>query len=431
MKNVNTNLSGVTVKFPGSNKTYDYIIADDGWLDVTIGDKIRIINEHFYNYSKSEVEVVNCTNIPTQNATMRIIAFTDEYDHFGWLDIGWIETVKHEQSEYDLVTLLNSINTKREHYSFDEYFKNSKDFRALFKKTPSYLATSDSYSKTQLNKIGLKGTWVGTSMGDEIEYYNRRIETQFDEFNKSFKNTAKSITIAADSLDGLAIAANETVKNYNNDTIKGEDNMNIFSNFDFGKVTKDDYAMTLKGIAYRSLGGSSAESGHSHEYVQYNPETNDFEDVTPFVLDIDVKDFLFKMPVATSAIKAGDIIPEVVNSLVSRRDGSEIPFKMISNCPVCGSQLVKIDAMHFCLNKNCPSRNIESLIHFCSKDCMDIDGMGERVCEEFFALGFIKDIPSLYNLKDYKEKIIEIDGWKEKSVTHILNSIENSKNNRF
>ena len=102
---------------------------------------------------------------------------------------------------------------------------------------------------------------------------------------------------------------------------------------------------------------------------------------------------------------------------------------MISNCPVCGSQLVKIDAMHFCLNKNCPSRNIESLIHFCSKDCMDIDGMGERVCEEFFALGFIKDIPSLYNLKDYKEKIIEIDGWKEKSVTHILNSIENSKNN--
>ena len=325
MKNVNTNLSGITVKFPGSNKTYDYIIADDGWLDVTIGDKIRIINEHFYNYSKSEVEVVNCTNIPTQNATMRIIAFTDEYDHFGWLDIDWIETVKHKQSEYDLVTCFDSINTRREYYSFDEYFENSRDFRALFKKTPSYLATSDSYSKTQLNKIGLDGTWVGTSMGDEIGYYNHRIETPSNECNKSFENTAKSITIATDSLNGLVITANEAVKNYNNDIIKGEDNMNIFSNFDFGKVTKDDYAMTLKGIAYRSLGNSSAETGHSREYVQYNTETNDFEDVTPFVLDINVKDFLFKMPVATSAVKAGDIILDRQSPVfVKEVKGSEI-----------------------------------------------------------------------------------------------------------
>ena len=183
MKNVNTDLRGITVKFPDSNRTYDYTIAEEGWLRLRLtgGDKIRIINEHFYNYSKSEVEVVNCTNIPTQNATVRIIAFTDEYDHFGWLDIGWIETVKHKQSEYDLVTLLNSINTKKDHYSFDEYFENSRDFRALFKKAPSYLATSDSYSKTQVDKTRLDGIWVGTSMGDEIEYYNHRIETPFDE----------------------------------------------------------------------------------------------------------------------------------------------------------------------------------------------------------------------------------------------------------
>lgn len=101
--------------------------------------------------------------------------------------------------------------------------------------------------------------------------------------------------------------------------------MNIFSNFDFGKVTKDDYAMTLKGVAYRSMGNSSAESGHSHAYVQYNPETNDFEDVTPFILDINVKDFLFKMPVATSAIKAGDIILDrQTPAFVKEVKGSEI-----------------------------------------------------------------------------------------------------------
>ena len=113
MKNVNTDLRGITVKFPGSNRTYDYIIAEEGWCYIAAGDKIRITNDHCYNYSKSEVEVVNCTAVPTQNATRRIIAFTDEYDQFGWIDTDWIETIKYKQSEYDLVTLLNSINTKK------------------------------------------------------------------------------------------------------------------------------------------------------------------------------------------------------------------------------------------------------------------------------------------------------------------------------
>ena len=106
---------------------------------------------------------------------------------------------------------------------------------------------------------------------------------------------------------------------------KGDDNMNIFGNLEFGKVTKDSYAMTLKGVAYRSISDSSSESGHSRAYVQYNPETNDFEDVTPFVLDINVKDFLFKMPVATSAIKAGDIILDMqVPVFVKSVKGTEI-----------------------------------------------------------------------------------------------------------
>ncbi len=127
--------------------------------------------------------------------------------------------------------------------------------------------------------------------------------------------------------------------------------------------------------------------------------------------------------------KAGDIIPEVVSSIPGLRDGSEIPFKMIENCPVCGSKLVKIDAMHFCLNKNCPSRNIEALIHFASKDAMDIEGMGEKVCEEFFALNFIKTIPDIYTLSKYRENIIEIDGWSHKSIDNLLSAIEKSKSN--
>ena len=125
--------------------------------------------------------------------------------------------------------------------------------------------------------------------------------------------------------------------------------------------------------------------------------------------------------------KAGDIIPEVVTPVYARRDGSQIPFKMITNCPDCGSELVKIEAMHFCLNKNCPSRKIESLIHFASKDAMDIEGMGDKVCEQFFAEKFIQSIPDIYRLANYKENIIQIEGWSYKSTELLLEAIENSK----
>ena len=127
--------------------------------------------------------------------------------------------------------------------------------------------------------------------------------------------------------------------------------------------------------------------------------------------------------------KAGDIIPEVVTPILNRRDGTQIPFEMITNCPDCGEKLVKIEAMHFCLNKNCPSRKIESLIHFASKDAMDIEGMGEKVCEQFFNEKFIQSIPDIYKLEQYKENIIEIDGWSNKSIDSLIEAITKSKKN--
>lgn len=127
--------------------------------------------------------------------------------------------------------------------------------------------------------------------------------------------------------------------------------------------------------------------------------------------------------------KAGDVIPEVVKPLIERRTGEEKPFVMIDKCPDCGSELVKVEAMHFCMNKNCPSRNIETLIHFASKDAMDIDGMGEKVCEEFFAMNYISSIPSIYKLKEYEEEILNTEGWDVKSCSKLFLAIENSKKN--
>ena len=127
--------------------------------------------------------------------------------------------------------------------------------------------------------------------------------------------------------------------------------------------------------------------------------------------------------------KAGDIIPEVVKAISEERDGSQKEFTMIETCPVCGSPLTKIDAMHFCLNKSCPSRNIESLIHFASKDAMDIETMGEKVTQEFFDLGIIRTIPDIYEIYKHRDKLITMDGWSNKSVDKLLDAIEKSKKN--
>ncbi len=127
--------------------------------------------------------------------------------------------------------------------------------------------------------------------------------------------------------------------------------------------------------------------------------------------------------------KAGDIIPEVVSVLKERRDGSEQEFKMITQCPKCGSTLVKVDAMHFCQNTSCPARMVEGIIHFSSRDAMEIEGMGEKVCEQLFSLGYVSNVVDIYLLSRYEEDLKQLDGWGEQSVNNLLNAIEKSKSN--
>ena len=127
--------------------------------------------------------------------------------------------------------------------------------------------------------------------------------------------------------------------------------------------------------------------------------------------------------------KAGDVIPEVVRPVVNRRTGLEMPFHMINNCPVCGQPLIRKDAMHFCLNPNCDARKVESIIHFASKDAMDIEGLGEKVAEEFFGEGFFRSVDEIYKLYEHRDEIINLEGWKEKSVDNLIDAIEKSKSN--
>ena len=126
--------------------------------------------------------------------------------------------------------------------------------------------------------------------------------------------------------------------------------------------------------------------------------------------------------------KAADVIPEVVRPLVERRDGTQRPFVMAENCPECGQPLTRVQGLHYCLNPDCPSRKIEGMIHFASRDAMDIDGMGSAVIEELFGEGFLHDIPDIYDLYQHAARIKELDGWSNKSMSNLLGAIEESKN---
>lgn len=127
--------------------------------------------------------------------------------------------------------------------------------------------------------------------------------------------------------------------------------------------------------------------------------------------------------------KAGDVIPEVVRALPERRTGEEHEFVMIDTCPVCGAPLVKKDAMHFCVSPSCPARKIEGIIHFSSRDAMDIETMGDKVSEEFFNAGLVDSIPAIYDLWKHRDEIVGREGWQEKSVDNLLDAIEKSKEN--
>ncbi|NLA32595.1 MAG: NAD-dependent DNA ligase LigA [Mollicutes bacterium] len=141
-------------------------------------------------------------------------------------------------------------------------------------------------------------------------------------------------------------------------------------------------------------------------------------------LDLKIGDYVYLQ-------KAGDVIPEVLGPVLEKRDDSEKEIIMIANCPICDTKLIlsesEIDL--FCPNELCPARKIEGLIHFASRNAMNIEGLGERIIEDFYNLGLIKNIADIYHLNDHQEDLIELEGFGQKSINNLLTSIENSKTN--
>ena len=127
--------------------------------------------------------------------------------------------------------------------------------------------------------------------------------------------------------------------------------------------------------------------------------------------------------------KAGDVIPEVIMPKKELRDGTEIGFKMAHNCPICNSKLVKKDSIYYCVNDSCDRKTIENLIHFASRDAMNIEGFGDNIVEDFYNMGYLKSVSDFYDLYKNKEELKELEGFGDKSINKMLESIEKSKTN--
>lgn len=127
--------------------------------------------------------------------------------------------------------------------------------------------------------------------------------------------------------------------------------------------------------------------------------------------------------------KAGDIIPEVVRSLKEKRTGAEQVYYLPRECPDCGSQLVRLEdeVAWRCVNPQCPAQIKERLIHFASRNAMNIEGLGERICIQLYEHGLIRDVADLYYLR--KEELLPLERMGEKSVDNLLGAIEDSKSN--
>ena len=125
--------------------------------------------------------------------------------------------------------------------------------------------------------------------------------------------------------------------------------------------------------------------------------------------------------------RAGDVIPQIVKSLTDVRTGKEKRINFPKTCPVCDSELFKEEeeAVWRCINIECPAQVIERMIHFVSKDAMDIRGFGDANVRKFYELGWLKDIPGIYNL-DFS-KMTGMEGFGQKSIDNLQTAIEKSK----
>ena len=127
--------------------------------------------------------------------------------------------------------------------------------------------------------------------------------------------------------------------------------------------------------------------------------------------------------------RAGEVIPQVVRSLIESRTGAEQPVAMPSECPSCEQPVVRREgeAMSYCTNASCPAQLVRRIEHFVSRGAMDIEGLGVKQGEALIAAGLLKDVADIYTLHEHRDDLVEMERMAEKSVSNLLAAIDASR----
>lgn len=175
-----------------------------------------------------------------------------------------------------------------------------------------------------------------------------------------------------------------------------------------GRTGKITYVANLKPVNLNQTTVSNATL-HNYEFIKD--------------MEINIGDIV-------KIIKSGEIIPKVIELVAKKTDSI---FPKVTNCPSCNSVLVHVDNLvdQFCTNEDCPSKIVKKLIHFVSRNAMNMQVIGESNVELFYNLGIVKKVTDFYQLHNYKELLLSQPTYKDKKVNNILDSIENSKNVSF
>ncbi len=128
-------------------------------------------------------------------------------------------------------------------------------------------------------------------------------------------------------------------------------------------------------------------------------------------------------------LRSGDVIPKIIKVLVHERDGSEIKYARPTRCPVCASELLDEGVLLKCQNLECSARVVNSIMYFASKPCLNIDGLGVKIVEALFHSGLVKSVVDLFDLT--LEKLLELDGFKEKKSQNLLNALQNARGSEY
>lgn len=167
-------------------------------------------------------------------------------------------------------------------------------------------------------------------------------------------------------------------------------------------------------LAPVSLGGSivSAATLHNEDYIKDK--------------DIRIGD-------RVTLHKAGEIIPEIIEALPEFRKDDSQPYQFPKICPVCGSELVRDEAVAvtYCINSECQARVVEGMAHFASRDAMNIEGLGISRIKQMHEAQILNSIEDIYLLKDKRTELLKLEKFGEKSIDNLLNAIETSKTNQL